>query len=99
MNNINPADPFGLTAKTQAAMAAQRAEEAPAADAAATGAEKQKRTYVRRGAPVSDSPVGSDELVLGYFFTGGLSIQKGKVAMTLTPSERAQLFAFMEKVE
>ena len=54
---------------------------------------------MRRGAPVSDSSENGDELVMGYFSTGGLTIQKGKASMTLTPSERAQLFAFMEKVE
>lgn len=102
MSNVNPADPFGLAAKTRAAIAAADASGAPAADngtqeAAPAAEAKPKRTYVKRGTVVADD--ADAELVLGYFSTGGLSIQKGKQSMVLTPSERAQLYAFMEKVE
>lgn len=98
MSNVNPNDPFGLASKTRASMAAAGA---PAADTGTQEAEqtpvKSKRTYVKRGAAVSDE--SDAELVLGYFSTGGLSIRKGRQTLELTPSERAQLYAFMEKVE
>ena len=107
MNNVNPADPFGLAAKTNASISAARSngsEHASSIEAPAEGVQgaptKQRRTYVKRGVAVTDgADAGSGELIMGYFSTGGLSLQKGKQAMTLTPSERAKLFAFMEKVE
>lgn len=102
MSNVNPNDPFGLAAKTRASIAAADSAGMPRdvasnPEKASAAAVKTKRTYVKRGAVVPDEADG--ELVLGYFSTGGLSIRKGRQTLELTPSERAQLYAFMEKVE
>jgi len=97
MSTPSPNDPFGLAGKNRGtAPSAESAVHCPP-EKDPTEPVKLKRTYVKRGATVSDDT--DAELVLGYFSTGGLSIQKGKQAMVLTPSERAQLYAFMEKVE
>lgn len=101
-SSVNPADPFGLAAKARASIAS--AAESDTQGAVTSPPEKEpaaqmklKRTYVKRGATVSDDT--DAELVLGYFSTGGLSIRKGRQTLELTPCERAQLYAFMEKVE
>jgi hypothetical protein len=108
MSNVNPADPFGLAARNQASIttaATPSAAEKASPDQAVTDKEpspgpKTKRHYVRRGGvQIDDDVQPTGELILGYFSHGGLNIQKGKLAMTLTPTERAKLFAFMEKVE
>jgi hypothetical protein len=105
MSTIKPHDPFGIAEKIRSTMtsvqpAVVAAE--PASNEAASATEaKPKRQYVGRGRVIPDTVSGDQDegLVIGYFSNGGLSIRKGKEIMTLTPAERAERAAFLEKVE
>jgi hypothetical protein len=109
MSNVNAADPFGLVAKTQAAMSATTTgtstQESSAVGEEPTTNAKPKRTYTRRTSAAAGPVAGSassdeqsDELVLGFFSTGALLIQLGKQVMHLSVEQRGKLAHFLELV-
>jgi hypothetical protein len=83
---------------------AVRAEGTAAAGDEPTTDAKPKRSYTRRSPAAAGPAVGAvtdaqnDKLVLGFFSTGVLVIEKGKQVMHLSVEERGKLAHFLELV-